>query len=97
MVYSMNASTSMVSRTSRSPIYLSALITSGATHVSASLSDADRFVLTQCKDSTALLIGEKCAMLVAEDLGYSGKALEMKVCASVLTICLSSLSIFNTL
>lgn len=31
-------------------------------------------------DSTALLIGEKCAMLVAEDLGYSGKALEMKVC-----------------
>lgn len=30
-------------------------------------------------DSTALLIGEKCAMLVAEDLGYSGKALEMKV------------------
>jgi len=29
--------------------------------------------------STALLIGEKCAMLVAEDLGYSGKALEMKV------------------
>lgn len=30
-------------------------------------------------DSTALLIGEKCSMLVAEDLGYSGKALEMKV------------------
>ena len=29
--------------------------------------------------STALLIGEKAAMLVAEDLGYSGKALEMKV------------------
>ncbi|KAK8135939.1 putative alcohol oxidase [Apiospora sp. TS-2023a] len=29
--------------------------------------------------STALLIGEKCAMLVAEDLGYSGKALEMRV------------------
>ncbi len=29
--------------------------------------------------STALLIGEKCAMLTAEDLGYSGKALEMKV------------------
>lgn len=29
--------------------------------------------------STALLIGEKCAMLVAEDLGYSGEALEMKV------------------
>lgn len=28
--------------------------------------------------STALLIGEKCAMLVAEDLGYSGAALEMK-------------------
>lgn len=29
--------------------------------------------------STALLIGEKCAMLVAEDLGYSGDALQMKV------------------
>ena len=29
--------------------------------------------------STALLIGEKCAVLVAEDLGYSGEALEMKV------------------
>jgi len=29
--------------------------------------------------STALLIGEKCAVLTAEDLGYSGKALEMKV------------------
>lgn len=29
--------------------------------------------------STALLIGEKCAMLVAEDLGYSGDALDMKV------------------
>jgi hypothetical protein len=29
--------------------------------------------------STALLIGEKCAMLTAEDLGYSGKALDMKV------------------
>ncbi|KAL7269090.1 Alternative oxidase, mitochondrial precursor [Rhizina undulata] len=29
--------------------------------------------------STALLIGEKCAMLVAEDLGYSGEALKMKV------------------
>ena len=29
--------------------------------------------------STALLIGEKCAMLVAEDLGYSGSALDMKV------------------
>jgi alcohol oxidase len=29
--------------------------------------------------STALLIGEKCAMLIAEDLGYSGEALEMKV------------------
>jgi alcohol oxidase len=29
--------------------------------------------------STALLIGEKCSMLVAEDLGYSGKALDMKV------------------
>jgi alcohol oxidase len=29
--------------------------------------------------STALLIGEKAAMLVAEDLGYSGDALQMKV------------------
>lgn len=28
---------------------------------------------------TALLIGEKCAVLVAEDLGYSGSALDMKV------------------
>ncbi|EGZ78075.1 alcohol oxidase [Neurospora tetrasperma FGSC 2509] len=29
--------------------------------------------------STALLIGEKAAVLVAEDLGYSGEALQMKV------------------
>lgn len=29
--------------------------------------------------STALLIGEKCSMLAAEDLGYSGKALEMRI------------------
>jgi alcohol oxidase len=29
--------------------------------------------------STALLIGEKCATLVAEDLGYSGEALKMTV------------------
>ena len=29
--------------------------------------------------SVALLIGEKCAMLVGEDLGYSGDALDMKV------------------
>ncbi|KAF7907030.1 uncharacterized protein EAF01_004617 [Botrytis porri] len=29
--------------------------------------------------STALLIGEKCSVLVAEDLGYSGKSLDMKV------------------
>jgi len=29
--------------------------------------------------STALLIGEKAAMLTAEDLGYSGQALDMKV------------------
>lgn len=29
--------------------------------------------------STALLIGEKCAVLTAEDLGYSGEALEMRV------------------
>jgi len=30
-------------------------------------------------DSTALLIGEKAAVLTAEDLGYSGKDLDMKV------------------
>jgi alcohol oxidase len=35
--------------------------------------------LTYFSYSTALLIGEKAAMLVAEDLGYSGEALEMKV------------------
>ncbi|EXJ85715.1 alcohol oxidase [Capronia coronata CBS 617.96] len=29
--------------------------------------------------STALLIGEKCAILSAEDLGYSGAALDMKI------------------
>jgi alcohol oxidase len=29
--------------------------------------------------STALLIGEKCAVLTGEDLGYSGQALDMKV------------------
>lgn len=29
--------------------------------------------------STALLIGEKAAMLVAEDLGYSGESLQMKI------------------
>jgi alcohol oxidase len=29
--------------------------------------------------STALLIGEKCAVLTAEDLGYSGDALKMEV------------------
>ncbi|KAL2421745.1 Alcohol oxidase 1 [Exophiala dermatitidis] len=29
--------------------------------------------------STALLIGEKCAVLAAEDLGYSGAALDMKI------------------
>ena len=28
---------------------------------------------------SALLIGEKCAMLTAEDLGYSGRALDMRV------------------
>lgn len=32
-----------------------------------------------CRYSTALLIGEKAALLVAEDLGYSGEALDMKV------------------
>ena len=30
-------------------------------------------------DQTALLIGEKCAVLSAEDLGYSGAALDMKI------------------
>lgn len=30
-------------------------------------------------NQTALLIGEKVAVLVAEDLGYSGSALDMKV------------------
>jgi alcohol oxidase len=29
--------------------------------------------------STALLIGEKAALLVAEDLGYTGSDLDMKV------------------
>jgi len=29
--------------------------------------------------STALLIGEKCSVLAAEDLGYSGDALDMKI------------------
>ncbi|KAH9807360.1 Glucose-methanol-choline (GMC) oxidoreductase [Teratosphaeria destructans] len=29
--------------------------------------------------STALLIGEKCSVLTAEDLGYSGRALDMRV------------------
>ncbi len=40
-----------------------------------------RLVLTfrVSRYSTALLIGEKCAVLVAEDLGYSGEALDMKV------------------
>jgi hypothetical protein len=38
-----------------------------------------RCILTVLRYSTALLIGEKCAMLVAEDLGYSGEALDMKV------------------
>lgn len=35
--------------------------------------------LTRSRYSTALLIGEKCAVLTAEDLGYEGEALEMKV------------------
>ena len=35
--------------------------------------------LTDTRYSTALLIGEKAAVLVAEDLGYSGEALDMKV------------------
>ncbi|OKO97288.1 Alcohol oxidase [Penicillium subrubescens] len=29
--------------------------------------------------STALLVGEKCAVLAAEDMGYSGDALKMEV------------------
>ena len=29
--------------------------------------------------STALLIGEKCSVVTAEDLGFSGRALDMKV------------------
>ena len=29
--------------------------------------------------STALLIGEKCSVLAAEDLGYTGRALDMRV------------------
>ena len=29
--------------------------------------------------STALLIGEKCSVITAEDLGYPGSALEMRV------------------
>lgn len=41
-------------------------------HVTAPLTCNNRY-------STALLIGEKCAVLTAEDLGYSGEALEMKV------------------
>ncbi len=32
-----------------------------------------------CYQQTALLIGEKVSMLTAEDLGYSGEALEMTV------------------
>ncbi|KAJ5622914.1 Alternative oxidasemitochondrial precursor [Penicillium lividum] len=32
---------------------------------------------------TALLIGNKCAILVAEDLGYSGDALNMK-CSTIM-------------
>ena len=71
---------SMASKTSRSLICRSALIMWAATPVSDSMSNlSDHFADADVIDSTALLIGEKCAMLVAEDLGYSGKALEMKV------------------
>ena len=35
--------------------------------------------LTSNRYSTALMIGEKAAMLIAEDLGYSGDALKMEV------------------
>ena len=75
---------STVSRTSRLLICPSALTMLAATLVSIrfffplrilGIFFADEDVI----DSTALLIGEKCAMLVAEDLGYSGEALEMKV------------------
>ena len=42
-----------------------------------SVTDATR--LASSSFSTALLIGEKAAVLVAEDLGYSGDALKMTV------------------
>jgi alcohol oxidase len=82
MVFLMSALMFTASRTSRSLIFLSALTMWGAIHVSPSLFDIERLVLIRRIDSTALLIGEKCAMLVAEDLGYSGEALEMKVCCT---------------
>ena len=40
---------------------------------------ANDFIVGCNTFSTALLIGEKCAVLAAEDLGYSGDALDMKV------------------
>ena len=48
--------------------------------------------------STALLIGEKCAVLTAEDLGYSGQALDMRVpevrtAVNPLNVCLKLLLI----
>jgi hypothetical protein len=42
-------------------------------------SEQNRYTDRYNRYSTALLIGEKAAMLVAEDLGYSGEALDMKV------------------
>jgi alcohol oxidase len=47
--------------------------------------------------STALLVGEKCAVLVAEDLGYSGKALDMKIPEYQTPLERSSLSILTRL
>ena len=79
-VYSTSASMSTVSRTSRSPICPFALIMLAATLVSTHFPRIlGIFAHDHVIDSTALLIGEKCAMLAAEDLGYSGEALEMKV------------------
>ncbi len=71
---------SAVLRTSRLLICPSALTMWAATLVSTRFPQvlgnfADEFLI----DSTALLIGEKCTMPVAEDLGYSGEALEIKV------------------
>jgi hypothetical protein len=68
----------MASRTLRLLIYRSVLTMLVATLVSPT-SQTIRGMMLMKTDSTALLIGEKCSVLTAEDLGYSGKALEMKV------------------